>query len=349
MFRCPRVLHRRCLIIKPCSLLPQAIKPVYTQEPKLGLHRVEWPHAPKNVYVVKKPQNEKVLAATAQFLRHVNATYPNVNLIVSDAAALLSVLANDPITVFSGDVKSIVEKTDLLVTLGGDGTILRGVQAFSNVNVPPVLSFALGTLGFLLPFDFATFDDSFRAVMESRSRAMRRTRLECHVVKNNRTVCNHMLHSMNDVSLHRGSQAHLILLDIYIDGEFLTTTTADGIVCASPTGSTAYSLSAGGSIANPLVPCILLTPVCPRSLSFRPLILPSTSNIMIRLAPHNRNKKIDWSIDGVPQSELKPGDEIHIVSERQGGLYCIARGVNDWTKGINELLGFNSLFKASES
>ena len=99
-----------------------------------------------------------------------------------------------------------------------------------------------------------------------------------------------------------------------------TTTTADGIVFLTPTGSTAYSLSAGGSITHPLVPCILLTPICPRSLSFRPLILPLTCHIMIRLSELNRNSSIELTIDGIPQRDLLPGDSIHVVSEK-GTIY----------------------------
>ena len=145
------------------------------------------------------------------------------------------------------------------------------MSTFLNVTVPPVLSFALGTLGFLLPFDFKKASDTFRMVYESRAKALHRNRLECHVVRKNtlseddftpassssssasnirRFQLDHykhqgqvatMVHAMNDISLHRGSQPNLTSLDIYIDNEFLTTTTADGIVFLTPTGSTAVS------------------------------------------------------------------------------------------------------------
>ncbi len=239
---------------------------------------------------------------------------------------------------------------------------------------------------------------------------MHRHRLECHVVRMSLNDSTHtpitdatpiknirqsesgvspqenvttMLHAMNDISLHRGSQPNLISLDIYIDNEFLTTTTGDGLVFSTPTGSTAYSLSAGGSITHPLVPCIILTPICPRSLSFRPLILPASSHIMIKLSDKNRNASIKLNIDGILQQDLQPGDQIHVAGENdsalatssrsetvsgsnsenektdstdstpsskqdlcQKGIWCVARSENDWTKDINELLGFNSSFKA---
>lgn len=184
------------------------------------------------------------------------------------------------------------------------------------------------------------------------------------------------LHAMNDIFLHRGDSPHLANLDVFIDGEFMTRTTGDGLAFGTPTGSTAYSLSAGGSIVSPLVPCILLTPICPRSLSFRPLILPHTSHIKVRIGSKNSqgpaNNVVKLSVDGIPQPDLRVGDEIHVVNEvgtiylngsqitstsnkedvihrkrsiKNSGIYCIARTENDWTSGINELLGFNSSFR----
>lgn len=397
------------LEIKPCRLLLPATAPEFVGLPHLKLHNVVWRDPVQNIYVVKKPWNEAVLSAMMQFINYIHCDYPSLNIIVSlDVAEelqgeYLKQPGPCPRAIYTGSVEDIVAKTDLIVTLGGDGTTLRAVSAFLNSRVPPVLSFALGTLGFLLPFDFAHHKRVFQSVYESCSKALHRTRLECHVVRRadsekrerlgkkpsivRRYELQHykqhhnatMLHAMNDVSLHRGSQPNLVLLDIYIDSEFLTTTTADGLVFASPTGSTAYSLSSGGSIVNPLVPCILLTPVCPRSLSFRPLILPTTSHIMVKLPVSNRNSLIKLNIDGIPQAELHPGDELHLVSEtgtiyipgkhqppqtlakKQGfddvlepgakavresskGIYCIAKTENDWTKGINELLGFNKSF-----
>lgn len=410
------------LSVKPCSLLKSRTVPEYAGSPHSKLHNVIWRNTLQNIYVVKKPWNVKATQAMFQFIQYLHAEYPGLNVIVaSDVAEELrstSRTDKDRYTVYTGTVSEIVAKTDLIVTLGGDGTTLRAVSAFSNGSVPPVLSFAMGTLGFLLPFDFAGFKETFQSVFQSRSKALHRKRLECHVVrkheqkneaadsvlvknkskeaenevheyevshyKQNHTK--NMVFAMNDISLHRGSHPNLIQLDIFIDSEFLTTTTADGVVFATPTGSTAYSLSSGGSIVHPLVPCILLTPVCPRSLSFRPLVLPATSHIMIKLSEGNRNQVIKMNIDGIPQPDLRPGDEIHVVNEngtiyipgahkpprslesRQGfddyiepgssykpidpldespkGIFCIAKTENDWTRGINELLGFNSSFGA---
>ncbi|EAZ62852.2 protein involved in oxidative stress [Scheffersomyces stipitis CBS 6054] len=372
--------------IRSVTQLGNAKFPEYVQQSHSKLHNVIWRTPLQNIYVVKKPWNYHVRDAMVQFIDHIHHHYPAVNVIVNEDVAdelvheFSSGGCNDldkstKHILYTGKFGDIVDKTDLVVTLGGDGTILRAVSTFSNVTVPPVLSFALGTLGFLLPFDFKKASDTFRMVYESRAKALHRNRLECHVLdhyKHQGQVAT-MVHAMNDISLHRGSQPNLTSLDIYIDNEFLTTTTADGIVFSTPTGSTAYSLSAGGSITHPLVPCILLTPICPRSLSFRPLILPSTCHIMIRLSELNRNSSIELTIDGIPQRDLLPGDSIHVVSEKgtiyvpgqheppttlsrhtntantnSKGIWCIARSEHDWTKDINELLGFNSSFQGKK-
>lgn len=396
------------LQVRPCLSLRNRIVPEYVGSPHLKLHSIIWRTPLQNIYVVKKPWNEAAMAAMVTFINHIHAEYPALNVIVApDVADELAQVYGDGArhTLFTGSVQDIVAKTDVIVTLGGDGTTLRAVSAFSNGLVPPVLSFAMGTLGFLLPFDFARFEEAFRAVFESRSKALHRTRLECHVVRSEALAKppqiaeyeiahykqhhnGSMVHAMNDILLHRGLQPNLILLDIYIDSEFLTTTTADGIILASPTGSTAYLLSAGGSITHPLVPCILMTPVCPRLLSFRPLVLPSTLHVMIKLSDSNRNGLIKMNIDGIPQQDLKPGDEIHVVNENgtifipgkhqppgllrnreefdhyvepghfyfqtgkgtevKKGLFCVANTESDWIKGINQLLGFNSSFRGQK-
>lgn len=434
--------------IRSCQGLRNGVYPNYVGAPHSKLHHIKWKTSIENIYMVKKPWNVDVRDAMIQFISFLLVNYPLINIIVSEDVAdelfheikqkdIESLDNPGSLTLYTGNLNDIVNKTDLILTLGGDGTILRAVSTFSNCNVPPVLSFALGTLGFLLPFDFKNFRETFKMVVEGEAKALHRSRLECHVIRKRdieikqkkkdtgdangllnleelREIktfqqchyqVNHettMIHAMNDISLHRGSQPNLISLDIFIDNEFLTTTTADGIAFSTPTGSTAYSLSAGGSITHPLVPCILLTPICPRSLSFRPLILPSTSHIMIKLSETNRNVAIKLNIDGIPQSDLKPGDQIHVVSEngtiyipgkidapytltqrnefdkfiepgssnglldkrqspptptsvpdskvnlKEKGIWCIARSENDWTKDINELLGFNSSFRGSK-
>ncbi|SCU88448.1 LAMI_0D10132g1_1 [Lachancea mirantina] len=380
---------------KSVTNLKAVSSPDYISTANSKLQSLIWHRPLQNVFVTKKPWTTITREAMVKFITHLHDSYPEINVIVQhdvaeeiaqDFQSMPKSNPGEPHVLFTGETSDIVEKTDLLVTLGGDGTILHAVSMFKNGQVPPVLAFSLGTLGFLLPFDFQDHKQVFEKVLNGRAKCLHRTRLECYVKKANTATVGEKTsamtlpstiahHAMNDIFLHRGNSPHLTNLDIFIDGEFLTRTTADGVTLATPTGSTAYSLSAGGSIVSPLVPSILLTPICPRSLSFRPLILPHSSHIKIKIGAKStqfpETKVVRLSIDGVPQEDLNVGDEIHVVNEvgtiyvngsqlpsmgnkealkrqdksiRNAGIYCVARTENDWTRGLNELLGFNSSF-----
>lgn len=165
-------------------------------------------------------------------------------------------------------------------------------------------------------------------------------------------------HALNEIVLHRGAAPHLAHISISVSSRHLTYAIADGLIISTPTGSTAYSLSAGGSIIHPLVPSLLLTPICPRSLSFRPLVLPGNMPISLRLGEGNRGRELEVSIDGVRRSRgLEAGMEVKVWGEElnddgQGGMTCgvpiLVRaeggGGAGWVKGLNGLLKFNLPF-----
>lgn len=166
---------------------------------------------------------------------------------------------------------------------------------------------------------------------------------------------------MNEVLLHRGRAPHLSVISIFVGGRFLTEAVADGMLVSTPTGSTAYNLSAGGSIVHPLVNSLCLTPICPRSLSFRPLLLPANTPVCLRLSERNRGDEVDVSVDGVRLQEgLRKGMEVRVVGEERsrvggswvGGVPSVVRagGQNagdsqdHWVGGLNALLKFNYPF-----
>ncbi|EDO19419.1 hypothetical protein Kpol_1002p66 [Vanderwaltozyma polyspora DSM 70294] len=379
----------RYVKIKPVSDLKLGSNPDYISSPSSKLQSLIWHNPLRNILITKKPWSTTTTDAMVKFISHLHDSYPEINVIVQpDVVDEISKeftmspvqTPNEPHVLFTGPEADIVSRTELVVTLGGDGTILHAVSNFNNRQVPPVLAFSLGTLGFLLPFDFQEHKKVFDEVISSRAKCLHRTRLECHVVRKGEKAEDaraSSIHAMNDIFLHRGSAPHLAYLDVFIDGKYLTRTTADGVALSTPTGSTAYSLSAGGSIVSPLVPCILLTPICPRSLSFRPLILPQSSHIKIQVGAKSQfdpnDHEINLSVDGVPKETLKVGDEIHVINEvgtiyvngselpascssgkfkkkpgvKNSGIYCVAKTENDWAQGINELLGFNSSFRFS--
>jgi NADH kinase len=166
------------------------------------------------------------------------------------------------------------------------------------------------------------------------------------------------VHAVNEVIIHRGKETHLAIIEVFVGGRFLTEAVADGMIISTPTGSTAYSLSSGGSIIHPLVSSLLVTPICPRSLSFRPLVLPANTPITLRLSGKNRGRELEVSIDGRRRShgvgvgmEVRvEGEQIEKGGEWVGGVPCVTRGAKSgeeddgWVGGLNGLLKFNFPF-----
>jgi len=258
------------------------------------------------------------------------------------------------------------EKIDLVVTLGGDGTILHASSLFSVGAVPPVLSFSMGTLGFLLPFHIDDFAKALETVFEGKATILNRMRLSC-------TFYDHESEKigtddvawqvMNEVALHRGSSPHLNTIDIFVDGQHLTEAVSDGVIVSTPTGSTAYSLSAGGPIVHPSLSALVLTPICPRSLSFRPLVFPSSSSVTLRIGDRSR-AAAGVSMDGRVSYILNPGDSVTVQAspfpvpcinrssivednedERQGEGAGPGKE-DDWVRDINNLLQYNATFRS---
>ncbi|TQN71678.1 NAD(H) kinase 1 [Colletotrichum shisoi] len=168
------------------------------------------------------------------------------------------------------------------------------------------------------------------------------------------------IHALNELLIHRGPKPHLAHIDIYLNNRFLTEAVADGILLSTPTGSTAYSLSAGGSIIHPLVKSLLITPICPRSLSFRPLVLPLGTKVTLKVSSKNRDGELEVSIDGKRSAGAGIGTEIRVEGEMvgespdgdwKGGVPCVICGPgkgdasdyddDGWVGGLNGLLMFN--------
>lgn len=280
---------------------------------------------------------------------------------------------------------SYEDKIDLITTLGGDGTILHAASLFATARcVPPILSFGMGTLGFLGEWKFAEHGRAFAEVYHSRTtptatnhpaRILIRNRLRIGLFDStgqplpldpSSSTPNIPNFALNEVLLHRGRRPHLTHISILLGARrhALTTAIADGFLVSTPTGSTAYSLSAGGSIVHPLVRSLLLTPICPRSLSFRPLVLPANTPVALRIEPSGRGREVEVSVDGVRRAKgLGAGEEVRVVGERvgmagerwMGGVPSIVRseggggeGEQHWVGGLNGLLKFNYPFGEEE-
>jgi NAD+ kinase len=196
---------------------------------------------------------------------------------------------------------------DLLITMGGDGTLLHGARMVA-AHGTPVLGINFGHLGFLTSIAPDDLEAHIPKLFRDEYWLDRRFTLEIRVIgpagrKSESYV------ALNDAVLHKGGLARIVRLavDVGPDNE-IATYSADGIVLATPTGSTAYSLSANGPVVDPSVECILATPICPHMLVIRPLVLPSTATVTIR--PLSRSAELLLTVDGQDGERLGPDDRL---------------------------------------
>ncbi|KAH3663940.1 hypothetical protein WICMUC_005879 [Wickerhamomyces mucosus] len=208
-------------------------------------------------------------------------------------------------------IKDYGSSIDLVITLGGDGTVLYVSSLFQR-SVPPVISFSLGSLGFLTSFEFEQFRDILKIVLEKGAKTNLRMRLTCRVHRaNGDLVCEQQV--LNELTVDRGPSPYVSMLELYGDGSLLTVAQADGLIVATPTGSTAYSLSAGGSLIHPAVNVISVTPICAHTLSFRPILLPDSMILKVKLPKKSRSTA--WAaFDGRSRVELQKGDYVNITA-----------------------------------
>ncbi|KAJ4494020.1 hypothetical protein C8J55DRAFT_417520 [Lentinula edodes] len=285
---------------------------------------------------------------------------------------------------------------DFVITLGGDGTVLFTSWLFQRI-VPPVLPFALGSLGFLTNFDFADHQAVMDSAIDSGIRVNLRMRFTCTVY---RAVTNEFkgrkavkkgetgeilmrnieqdgwealeggwsgsftapengkvgrdkeimcfttrpvetFEVLNDLVVDRGPSPYVSLLELFGDEHHMTTVQADGLTVSTPTGSTAYSLSAGGSLVHPEIPALLITPICPHTLSFRPMLLPDSMELRI-CVPYNSRSTAWASFDGRGRVELKQGDHIKVTASKYPfPTVCADKQSTDWFHAISRTLKWN--------
>lgn len=265
-----------------------------------GTHTFSWVSPPSNVLIVKKARDHRATKAMSRIIKHIRSTYSWLNIILEQQVVDsndgdLASTHPELISADSNDKSLLAQKTDFVITLGGDGSILHVSSLFDRDAVPPVLSFSMGTLGFLLPYDISSYKQAVEDMVQGNISLLLRMRLrQTSHRKDGETFCQiqdqrqgggcYDVHLMNEVTLHRGREPHMTKIDAYVDGQHLTQAISDGLIIATPTGSTAYSLSAGGPIVHPSVQSLVLTPICPRSLSFRTVLLPSDSVIQLKVS-----------------------------------------------------------------
>ena len=221
------------------------------------------------------------------------------------------VLGTQAATATGADVtvrSEVAEKVDLMIVLGGDGTLLAVARAIGSRPVP-ILGVNLGTLGFLAETSSDELFQALEEILAGRYLVEPRMRLDIEVERDGECVGRFL--ALNDAVLARTALSRMVDLDVRADGAAVATYHADGLIVATPTGSSAYSLSAGGPLMLPGVEAIVLTPICPHTLAQRPLVLPQSCNIEVQ--HHDlRDGDVQLTVDGQVGSELCERDLVRI-------------------------------------
>src|SRR3984893_5688574 len=195
--------------------------------------------------------------------------------------------------------------TDLLIVLGGDGTLLSAGRLAAERRVP-ILAVNLGGMGFLTTVPQDEIYLILEEIFSSKHRVSERVMLEAEIVRAGAVIRRQI--ALNDAVLNKAALARIMDLELRVDGEYVTTYKADGLVLSTPTGSTAYSLAAGGPIVYPIVEAFVVTPICPHTLTNRPLVIPDSAKIEIDFKAEDDS--VFLTLDGQVGIELARGDHI---------------------------------------
>lgn len=224
------------------------------------------------------------------------------------AARGVEVLFDDALGAGGPSRRALAEKADLLVVLGGDGTLLS-VAREVGARAVPILGVNLGTLGFLAEFAPSEEREILERVLRGDYTTVERMRLDVRAVREGRELFRS--HALNDAVITRGDLSRMIDLEATADGVAVTTYHGDGLIVATPTGSTAYTLSAGGPILMPGARVFVLTPICPHALAQRPLVLPDSTELSVTVRP--REGAAHLTVDGQLGLALEDGDRIEVA------------------------------------
>jgi len=259
--------------------------------------------------IIANITKENVFGVVSSFIKELkrnNLEYLLTKTLLEDKDKLKIEIDED----FLSDDKEIYEKSDLIISIGGDGTMLTTAHHALSYD-KPVLGLNLGKLGFLAEVDISQMDIIIKDIKEGNYQVQKRMVLtaDCDNYPGEKLI------AINDIVIDKGGWPKMIEITAEVDGEYVSTFSADGVIIATPIGSTGYSLSTGGPVVSPSAGAITLSPISPHSLTMRPLVLSSEQEIVIKAdSPHN---EIQISCDGQRVYHIPPPLEIKIVKSEK--------------------------------
>ncbi len=234
-----------------------------------------------------------------------------------------------PYHVESETLNNLPDKCDVVLAFGGDGTILSTARAVGSSGVP-ILGVNLGGLGFLTEVVLEELYQALDDIVRKQYSIIERMVIECTFVYQNHQE---KYHALNDIVVDRAGCSRVVRIDVFVEDNYLNTYLGDGLIIATPTGSTAYSLSASGPILFPKVKGIIINPICPHSLNSRPVVIPDTS--VVRIKPHFRGSIMSMSVDGQISRQFQKNWQVEMTIKKAD--YYI-RWIQRESRNFNDLL-----------
>lgn len=209
--------------------------------------------------------------------------------------------------------KELFNHADIVIVLGGDGTMLQIAPQCAAKDIP-VLGINMGRVGFLTEIELDNIEYALQKLLNGDYGTEKRMLMRVEIIRNGKTLCKR--HALNDVVVSKNAGAKLIKIDLFANEELVNQYIADGLIIATPTGSTAYSISAGGPVIDPAMQLYVATPICPHMLSVRSAVLPPEKKIVIKLDKDYLNNNALVTADGDVLGDITYEDEVHITESR---------------------------------
>lgn len=255
----------------------------------------------QRVGIIAKPKQSTIADAVQNLMNWCASHQIEVLLDVETAAT--GSFGQDGI-----DRKELLALSDLLIVLGGDGTLLSVARVMDS-QPGPILAVNFGSLGFLTEITLAETFSTLESVLAGTATSQKRMMIDISVVRDNQAFASYR--ALNDAVLTKGALARIIDIDVKIDNNFVATYKADGLIVSTPTGSTAYALSAGGPIVYPTLDAMLVTPIASHTLTFRALVIPDAATVEMSLKKATQ-ESVYLTVDGQVGLALKGEDRIYV-------------------------------------
>lgn len=251
--------------------------------------------AVKTIALIARPKKEEAVALARELI----AAFPERRFLVEPHLGdSLGVAPSSP---------DEIAQSELAVVLGGDGTLIHGARVLRGKPVP-IVGVNLGSLGFMTEIPANEAVMTLREVFDGKARVDSRMKLSCRLFREGSVLLEDEV--LNDVVINKSALAKIAAHETWLDGAYVATYLADGVIFSSPSGSTAYSLSAGGPIVHPAVDCVVVTPICPHALTQRPVVVPGDQVLSVRLTSDLQD--VYLTVDGQVGLPLKKGDRIEV-------------------------------------